>query len=62
MNREYYISRQRMNARISDTVIPGMHINVKGYEYERVSKAPVGRRIVSRLLNEETKTRITIYA
>ena len=62
MNREYYISRQRMNARISDTVIDGQHISIDGYVYERVARAPIGRRPIQRLLNENTNTRITIYS
>ena len=62
MNKEYYIAKSRMNARIADTVIDGVHINIDGMTYERVSKAPIGRRPVQRLLNETTNTRITIYA
>jgi len=62
MNKEYYISRQRMNARISDSVIEGQHIQIGEYVYEKVSRAPIGRRVVQRLINEDTNTRITIYA
>lgn len=62
MIKEYYIAQSRMNARIADTVLPGVHINMDGISYERITKAPAGRRAVQRLINEDTNTRITIYA
>ena len=62
MNKDLYISPLRINARIADTVIDGQHIEIEGLVYERVSRAPAGRRPVQRLINESTKTRITIYA
>ncbi len=62
MKKEYYISRMRMNARIADTVIDGKHIRIGNETYELVSKAPIGRHPVQRLLNESTNTRITIYS
>lgn len=62
MTKEYYIAKSRMNARIADTVLDGVHINIDGIMYERITKAPAGRRAVQRLLNEDTNTRITIYA
>jgi len=61
MNREYYISSWRMNHRISESHIDGSHIVVDGIVYEQVSRAPIGRRVVRRLINEDTNTRISIY-
>ena len=62
MNKEYYISTWRMNHRISETVLDGYHITVDGIVYEQVSKAPLGRRVVRRLFNDKTNTRISIYS
>lgn len=62
MNKELYISPLRINSRISETVLEGYHIVIDGATYERISRAPIGRRPVQRLINEETNTRITIYA
>lgn len=61
MNKEYYIAKSRMNARIADTVIDGVHITIDGIIYERITKAPAGRRALRRLQNLDTSTRITIY-
>lgn len=61
MNNEYYISTWRMNHRISETVVDGYPIKVEGIIYEKVSKAPAGRRVIRRLLNTNTNTRIKIY-
>jgi hypothetical protein len=51
-----------MTAVISDTVIPGNHIKINGYTFEQVSRAPRGRRITRKLINEEKQERIVIYS
>lgn len=62
MEKLYYVTASKINARIADTVIPGYPINMDGYLYEKVRTPPRGRRIVRRLLNTETQTRIVIYS
>ena len=43
-------------------VIPGAHISLDGYVYQQLSRAPRGKRIERRLLNEHKQERITIYS
>jgi hypothetical protein len=62
MEKLYYVAATKINARIADTVVPGYPIHMDGYLYEKVRSAPRGRRILRRLLNTETQTRIVIYS
>ena len=61
MEKRYFISPLRMTARISDTVIDGEFININGYKYQRVSKAPVGRRKLRTLVKEDESLKFVIY-
>jgi len=45
MNKLYFISPSRVNARISETVLPGYHITIDGLIYEQTSKRPQGKSL-----------------
>lgn len=62
MNKLFYVPATKINARIADTVVEGYPIMIEGYQYEKVSRAPRGRKILRRLLNMETQERIVIYS
>ena len=62
MKKLYFILGSKINAATADTVIPGSHISLNGYVYQQVSRAPRGKRIERRLLNEDKQERITIYS
>jgi|TARA_R100000027_G_scaffold47677_1_gene36485 hypothetical protein len=61
MEKLYYIPQWRMNARIAETVIEGDPITVEGTNYERVSRAPIGRSVVRRLRAMDESKRIVLY-
>lgn len=62
MNKLMFVPATKINAVISETVIPGSHITINGYTYEQVSRAPRGRRITRKLINEDKQERIVIYS
>lgn len=57
-----FVPSTKINAKISDTVIPGNHITVEGLTYQMVSKRPLGRRVLRRLQNLSTNTKVVIYS
>lgn len=61
MNKLYFISPSRVNARISETVLAGYHITVDGLVYEQTSKRPQGKSLQRSLINTDTQERILIY-
>lgn len=62
MEKLFFVPSTKINARIADSVIPGSHITVEGLTYQMVSRRPQGRRVIRKLLNENTQTKITIYS
>ena len=60
MNKLFFVPSTKINARIADTVVTGQHITVEGLTYQMVSKRPLGRRVLRRLINESTNTKIVI--
>lgn len=62
MNKLFYVPATKINARIADTVVEGYPIKIDGYQYEKVSRAPRGRRILRKLLNVESQEQIVIYS
>lgn len=58
----FFVKATRINARIQELVIPGHHIIMEGYQYEQLSKRPVGRAKKRTLLNTESNTKLVIYA
>lgn len=62
MNKLFYVPATKINARIADTVVEGYPIIIDGYQYEKVSRAPRGRRILRKLLNVESQEQIVIYS
>jgi hypothetical protein len=61
MEKSYYIAKSRVNARISDTVIPGYHISIGGYVYELISRAPAGKRILKKFRSLDDTKQLVIY-
>lgn len=61
MTKLYYISRQRVNARISDSVVEGYPIKIGEYTYELISRAPVGRRVLKKYRSLDDTKQIVIY-
>jgi hypothetical protein len=62
MIEKYFLSRLKINAKTSELVIPGEHINIDGYTYEQLSRKPKGRTIFRKLINKTNTERFTIYA
>lgn len=62
MEKLFFVTSTKINARIAETVIDGNHITVEGLTYQMVSRRPQGRRVLRKLQNLDTNTQITIYA
>ena len=62
MEKLFFVASTKINARIADTVIEGNHITVQGLTYQRLTRRPVGRRIIRKLLNTKTNAQIVIYS
>lgn len=62
MTELYYFPTVRINAKIADLVIPGMHIRIDDYVYERLSRKPKGRSIARRLQNLNQELKFIIYS
>ena len=50
-----YISPTKINSSISETVIPGNHIEVQGLTYELVSRRPKNKLVKRILSNDKEK-------
>ena len=61
MQKLYFILGSKINARISDTVLPGYHIRFEGMVYEQTSKRPFGKTLKRSLINEAKQERVLIY-
>jgi len=61
MQKLFFILGSKINASIADTVIPGQHISLDGYQYQQLTRAPRGKRIIRKLINEDKQERIVIY-
>lgn len=62
MEKLMFVPSTKINAKVADTVVPGNHITVGGLTYQMVSRRPLGRRVLRKLINESTNTKITIYS
>jgi len=62
MEELYYVPSLRINAKISDLVIEGNHIELDGVTYQRLSRKPRGRSIKRKLKSLQSNTRILIYS
>lgn len=62
MEELYYVPSLRINAKISDLVIEGNHIEIEGITYQRLSRKPRGRSIKRKLKSLQSNTRILIYS
>jgi hypothetical protein len=61
MNELYYFPKSRANAKITEIINPGHHIEIDGYVYENLIRKPKGRSIQRRLRSTDELTSITIY-
>jgi len=61
MNELYYFPKARANAKITEIINPGYHIEIDGYVYENLIRKPKGRSIQRRLRSMDELTSITIY-
>ena len=61
MQKLYFIAPTKINARISESVIPGYHVTIGGITFEQVSKRPFGKTLKRALVNEAKQERILIY-
>jgi hypothetical protein len=61
MNKLYFISPSRVNARISETVLSGYHITIDGLVYEQTTRRPHGKTLQRSLVNQAKQERIVIY-
>ena len=62
MEELFYIPSLKVNAKVSDLVIEGNHIEIDGITYQRLSRKPRGRSIKRKLSSMKSNTRILIYA
>ena len=58
---QYFIPSLKVNAKTADLVIPGNHINVNGYQYERLRSKPRGRSIKRTLVSMDQNTILKVY-
>ena len=58
---KYYVSSSKINAKILDTVLEGMHLEIGGITFQRLSRKPRGRSIQRKLLSIDNSTRLVIY-
>jgi len=58
---QYYVSSLKINAKIADTVLEGMHLEIGGITFQRLSRKPRGRSIQRKLLSLDNNTRLVIY-
>jgi|TARA_R110000803_G_scaffold91901_1_gene159383 hypothetical protein len=61
MIKNYYVAADKITARISDDVNPGYHIRMKGVRYENVSKRPLGKSIVAKLVKPDESEMLFVY-
>ncbi len=61
MEELFYIPSLKVNAKVSDLVIEGNHIEIDGITYQRLSRKPRGRSIKRKLSRMKSNTRILIY-
>ena len=61
MIKSYYISPMRSNAMIDETMT-GTTIVIEGKTYAELSRAPRGKRVIRRLLKEDSSEQIRIYS
>lgn len=62
MEELFYIPSLKVNAKVSDLVIEGNHIEIDGTTYQRLSRKPRGRSIKRKLSSMKSNTRILIYS
>ena len=58
----YYIPSVKINAKVADLVMPGNHIKVDGYQYERLVRKPRGRSIKRTLRSMDENTYLKLYS
>ena len=61
MEELFYIPSLKVNAKVSDLVIEGNHIEIEGITYQRLARKPRGRSLKRKLSSMKSNTRILIY-
>mgnify|MGYP003125966842 CR=1 FL=1 len=61
MVKSYYISPMRANATVEE-LMTGNFIRIDDYTYCELSKAPRGRRVMRKFINEQETESIKIYS
>jgi hypothetical protein len=61
MEKHYFISPSKINAKITDTVITSSFITIGDYTYQELSRPPKGRRIIKKFTKEDNSVRFNIY-
>ncbi len=61
MIKNYYVAADRITQRISEDVNPGYHIRMKGVRYEHVTKKPLGKSIVAKLVKPDQSEMLVVY-
>ena len=62
MEELFYIPSLKVNAKVSDLVIEGNHIEIEGITYQRLTRKPRGRSLKRKLKSLKSNTRILIYS
>ena len=62
MEELYYVPSMKVNAKVSDLVLEGYHIEIDGITYQKLSRKPRGRSVRRRLKSLKSNTRILIYS
>jgi hypothetical protein len=57
----YYVAADRITARISEDVNPGYHVRYRGERFEHVTRKPLGKSILKKLIKEDNSKRIILY-
>jgi len=60
-NECYFISSRKVNAKITPTVMEGMHIEIKGITYQQLERKPRGRSITRSFTNVKTNQKFIFY-
>jgi len=57
----YYVAADRITQRISEDVNPGYHVRYGGERFEHVTRKPLGKSIVRKLVKQDNSERIILY-
>lgn len=61
MQELYYVKSSKVNAKVSDIVVEGNHIEIGRVTYQMLSRKPRGRALRRKLTSLDNATRILLY-